>query len=197
MISRRRHRYRVCCRPSFDGSVSVRGVPAVAGSARWRDIVSVEGALRRGQRGVQLQSSASDGTPGSAARPLHVAIFGAGPAGFFAAEELLHQTGRQVTVDLFDRLPTRTAWCALVSHPITSTPRTSSSSSRRPPRARGFASSATSPSAWTSPWRRCWRTMTSCCWRPVLRPIVISAFPVRTSRQPSRHCVRRLVQRPS
>ena len=37
---------------------------------------------------------------------MHVAIFGAGPAGFFAAEELLHQTGRAVTVDLFDRLPT-------------------------------------------------------------------------------------------
>ncbi|MEO7273480.1 MAG: FAD-dependent oxidoreductase [Vicinamibacterales bacterium] len=37
---------------------------------------------------------------------MHVAIFGAGPAGFFAAEELLHQTGRQVTVDLFDHLPT-------------------------------------------------------------------------------------------
>ena len=37
---------------------------------------------------------------------MHVAIFGAGPAGFFAAEELLHQTGHSITVDLFDRLPT-------------------------------------------------------------------------------------------
>jgi ferredoxin/flavodoxin---NADP+ reductase len=37
---------------------------------------------------------------------LHVAIIGAGPAGFYAVEELLKQTDLQVTVDLFDRLPT-------------------------------------------------------------------------------------------
>src|SRR5215831_9069710 len=37
--------------------------------------------------------------------PLRVAIFGAGPAGFYAAEELLKQTP-PVQVDLFDRLPT-------------------------------------------------------------------------------------------
>jgi ferredoxin/flavodoxin---NADP+ reductase len=37
---------------------------------------------------------------------LRIAVFGAGPAGFFATEELLKQPGRAVTVDLFDRLPT-------------------------------------------------------------------------------------------
>jgi ferredoxin/flavodoxin---NADP+ reductase len=37
---------------------------------------------------------------------LHVAIIGAGPAGFYAVEELLKQTDLRVTVDLFDRLPT-------------------------------------------------------------------------------------------
>ena len=37
---------------------------------------------------------------------LHVAIIGAGPASFYAVEELLKQTDLQVTVDLFDRLPT-------------------------------------------------------------------------------------------
>lgn len=41
-----------------------------------------------------------------AVKPLQVAIFGAGPSGFYAAEELLKQTARIVTVDLFDRLPT-------------------------------------------------------------------------------------------
>ncbi|MFT4125025.1 MAG: FAD-dependent oxidoreductase [Gordonia sp. (in: high G+C Gram-positive bacteria)] len=36
--------------------------------------------------------------------PLHVAIVGAGPAAFYAAEELVRR--RQVRVDMFDRLPT-------------------------------------------------------------------------------------------
>ena len=38
------------------------------------------------------------------ASPLHVAVIGAGPAGFYAAECLLRHDG--VAVDLFDRLPT-------------------------------------------------------------------------------------------
>ena len=37
---------------------------------------------------------------------MRIAIFGAGPAGFFAAEELLKARAGGVTVDLFDRLPT-------------------------------------------------------------------------------------------
>jgi ferredoxin/flavodoxin---NADP+ reductase len=37
---------------------------------------------------------------------LRIAVFGAGPAGFFATEELLKRPGCGVTVDLFDRLPT-------------------------------------------------------------------------------------------
>jgi ferredoxin/flavodoxin---NADP+ reductase len=37
---------------------------------------------------------------------LRIAVFGAGPAGFFATEELLKRPGGGVTVDLFDRLPT-------------------------------------------------------------------------------------------
>jgi ferredoxin--NADP+ reductase len=40
-----------------------------------------------------------------AATPLRVAVVGAGPSGFYAAEHLLKQ-GRPVEVDLFDRLPT-------------------------------------------------------------------------------------------
>ncbi|MBM4259055.1 MAG: NADP oxidoreductase [Deltaproteobacteria bacterium] len=38
--------------------------------------------------------------------PLRVAVIGAGPAGFYAVEELLKQTDLPVAVDLFDRLPT-------------------------------------------------------------------------------------------
>ena len=43
---------------------------------------------------------------GTDAQPLRVAIIGAGPAGFYAAERLLKETAVVVEVDLFDRLPT-------------------------------------------------------------------------------------------
>lgn len=43
---------------------------------------------------------------GSPSNPLRVAVVGAGPAGFYAVEELLKQDGLTVMVDLFDRLPT-------------------------------------------------------------------------------------------
>jgi ferredoxin--NADP+ reductase len=45
-------------------------------------------------------------TVGTPEHPLRVAIFGSGPAGFYAAEELLKQTGLSVAVDVYDRLPT-------------------------------------------------------------------------------------------
>ncbi len=44
--------------------------------------------------------------PGTEAQPLRVAIIGAGPSGFYAAEHLLNHKGAVVEVDLFDRLPT-------------------------------------------------------------------------------------------
>lgn len=47
-----------------------------------------------------------DSIPGTVARPLRVAIIGAGPTGFYAADHLLRQEGVVVEVDLFDRLPT-------------------------------------------------------------------------------------------
>src|SRR5262245_35822799 len=53
-----------------------------------------------------LQSHDSNGKLGSVANPLRVAVFGAGPAGFYAVEELLTQQEITVAVDLFDRLPT-------------------------------------------------------------------------------------------
>jgi len=48
----------------------------------------------------------SSGKLGSASNPLRVAVFGAGPAGFYAVEDLLKQRELAVMVDLFDRLPT-------------------------------------------------------------------------------------------
>ena len=44
--------------------------------------------------------------PGTEAQPLRVAIIGAGPSGFYAAEYLLSRPGVVAEVDLFDRLPT-------------------------------------------------------------------------------------------
>jgi ferredoxin--NADP+ reductase len=43
---------------------------------------------------------------GSAARPLRVAIIGAGPAGFYAAEALLKQPGLVCSIDFFNHFPT-------------------------------------------------------------------------------------------
>src|SRR3989344_6770170 len=37
---------------------------------------------------------------------MKIAIFGSGPSGFYAAEELLIQSDRKFQVDMFDRLPT-------------------------------------------------------------------------------------------
>jgi ferredoxin--NADP+ reductase len=44
--------------------------------------------------------------PGTEAQPLRVAIVGAGPAGYYAADHLLKQDGRVIEVDVIDRLPT-------------------------------------------------------------------------------------------
>ena len=43
---------------------------------------------------------------GTSDNPLRVAIIGAGPAGFYAAEHILKDEATHVQVDLFDRLPT-------------------------------------------------------------------------------------------
>jgi len=44
--------------------------------------------------------------PGTDGCPLHVAVIGAGPAGFYTADHLLRQPGLSAQVDLYDRLPT-------------------------------------------------------------------------------------------
>ena len=44
--------------------------------------------------------------PGTAAHPLRVAIVGAGPTGFYAADHLLRQDGLIIEIDMFDRVPT-------------------------------------------------------------------------------------------
>jgi len=43
---------------------------------------------------------------GTEGNPWRVAVVGSGPAGFYAAEELLKQDDPKVAVDMFDRLPT-------------------------------------------------------------------------------------------
>jgi ferredoxin--NADP+ reductase len=45
-------------------------------------------------------------TIGTSVRPLRVAIIGAGPSGFYAADALLKQPGLVCTIDLFNRFPT-------------------------------------------------------------------------------------------
>src|SRR3989475_11020177 len=43
---------------------------------------------------------------GTQAQPLRVAIIGAGPTGYYAADHLLRQDRVTVEVDMYDRLPT-------------------------------------------------------------------------------------------
>jgi len=51
---------------------------------------------------VVLHDQITNSTPNI----VRIAIFGAGPAGFYSAEELLKHTSHSIQVDLFDRLPT-------------------------------------------------------------------------------------------
>ena len=44
--------------------------------------------------------------PGTPENPLRVAIIGAGPSGFYAADQILKDPDTYAQVDLFDRLPT-------------------------------------------------------------------------------------------
>src|ERR1700675_3587331 len=44
--------------------------------------------------------------PGTDALPLRVAIIGAGPTGYYAADSLFKRQGLVATIDMFDRLPT-------------------------------------------------------------------------------------------
>ncbi len=44
--------------------------------------------------------------PGTPENPLRVAIIGAGPSGFYAADQIIRDPGIEAQVDLFDRLPT-------------------------------------------------------------------------------------------
>lgn len=45
-------------------------------------------------------------SPGTAKRPLRVAVVGSGPSGFYAVASLFKRQGLEVLVDVFDRLPT-------------------------------------------------------------------------------------------
>ena len=43
--------------------------------------------------------------PGTPENPLRVAIIGAGPSGFYAADQIIKDPETHAQVDLFDRLP--------------------------------------------------------------------------------------------
>lgn len=58
-------------------------------------------------------------TVGTASQPLRVAIFGSGPAAFYAAEHLFKQKDLVIDVDMFDRLPTPFGLVRAASRPIT------------------------------------------------------------------------------
>jgi len=44
--------------------------------------------------------------PGTPENPLRIAIIGAGPSGFYSADQIIRDPGTEAQVDLFDRLPT-------------------------------------------------------------------------------------------
>ena len=44
--------------------------------------------------------------PGTATRPLRIAVVGSGPAGFYTVQHLFQQSDLECRVDMFDRLPT-------------------------------------------------------------------------------------------
>jgi ferredoxin--NADP+ reductase len=72
------------------------------GAAIWGRAGRIDGRLATTTRVSALMSN----RPGSAETPLRVAIVGAGPAGFYAADHLLRSDELSVEVDMFDRLPT-------------------------------------------------------------------------------------------
>ena len=55
---------------------------------------------------VHTIAAMNDSSIGTSGRPLRAAVFGSGPSGFYAAEELLSRPDIAATVDMFDRLPT-------------------------------------------------------------------------------------------
>ncbi|MGV9669107.1 FAD-dependent oxidoreductase [Gordonia sp. NPDC003504] len=76
-----------------DDQLSERDEPYLQINADYYNDHDVEGGLVPPKKSPQLPD-----------KPLHVAIVGAGPAAFYAAEGLVRK--QQVSVDMFDRLPT-------------------------------------------------------------------------------------------
>ena len=66
----------------------------------------VEPAPQRIDAPLPYPSAFEMSAPGTTENPLRVAIIGAGPSGFYAAEHILKDEGTHAQVDLFDRLPT-------------------------------------------------------------------------------------------
>src|SRR5207245_850571 len=91
------------------------GRPAAAGRHhldRRRRQGSARSLPRRGREppdGADRRARQAHGQmtrPGTEAQPLRVAIVGAGPAGFYATDQLFRTPGLVVEVDMYDRVPT-------------------------------------------------------------------------------------------
>ena len=65
----------------------------------------VQRTLHANLQSGHLSVTNDSGTPGSESRPLRVAIIGAGPAGFFAADSLLKRPDLVCSVDMFNKFP--------------------------------------------------------------------------------------------
>ena len=72
------------------------------------DVVKAHRRIRGRNRNVAHARREGLGpmTPGTESQPLRVAIFGSGPAAFYAAEHLFKQKQFVIEVDMFDKLPT-------------------------------------------------------------------------------------------
>ena len=126
-------------RPSSTDT-SARWTPCRRRSGPGRDVRLLRARRRSDPHGRRTLTS----MVGTEGRPLRVAIIGAGPAGFYTAEQLFRQPGLAASVDLYDRLPTP---YGLVRFGVARTirrSRTSRPCSTRPPPTRGSGSSATS-----------------------------------------------------
>ena len=88
-------------------------------------------------------------TPGAENQPLRIAIVGAGPAAFYAAEHMMKQKDLHVEIDMFDRLPTPFGLVRGGVPPTIRASRTSCGCIARRLRGPGFAFSAMYVSART------------------------------------------------
>src|SRR5690606_503010 len=94
----------VICPSSTRGGSSASSRSAT--SSRFSAMPTAVRSIRWKRGSLQKEKSNPMSPIGTAAQPLRVAIVGAGPAGFYAAERLFKESEMVVEVDMYDRLPT-------------------------------------------------------------------------------------------